>query len=132
MSITKYIDGLESRHNTCKDNLYDAQEHIVELEKALSESERISKSWKVQWENVLHENALLKKDNERIKELEEELTLDEETMGEFNVNEGRLNDEITRLRIAMDYLLRSPAGLVPREADWFYDGERATFQTEDE
>ena len=61
MSITKHIS--ESLLNTCKDNLYDAQEHIEDLDKSLSESERISKSWKAQWENVLHENALLKKDN---------------------------------------------------------------------
>ena len=98
MSITKHIS--ESLLNTCKDNLYDAQEHIEDLDKSLYECNRISRSWKAQWENVLHENALLKKDNaylleqlpiqkqqqydsgmkfatkeyqERIKEIEEEL-----------------------------------------------------------
>ena len=43
-----------------------------------------------------------------------------------------LEDEMKSMRIAMDYLLRSPVGLVPREADRFYDWERATFQAEDE
>ena len=56
MSITKAVDA-------CKDRLYDAQERIAELENVRNESQRISKSWKAQWENVLHENALLKKDN---------------------------------------------------------------------
>ena len=63
MSITKAVDA-------CKDRLYDAQERLSELEAALKECnriskswKRISKSWKAQWENVLHENALLKKDN---------------------------------------------------------------------
>ena len=36
--------------------------------------------------------------------------------------------ENKELRVAMDYLLRSPAGLVPIEADKFYNGENATFQ----
>ena len=40
---------------------------------------------------------------------------------------SELEDEAKSMRIAMDYLLRSPAGFVPREADRFYDGERATF-----
>ena len=56
MSIKKAVDA-------CKDRLYDAQERIAELESALSESERISKSWKAQWGNLLHENARLEKDN---------------------------------------------------------------------
>ena len=39
-----------------------------------------------------------------------------------------VEEESRKLRVAMDFLLRSPAGLVPSEADEFYDGERATFQ----
>ena len=34
------------------------------------------------------------------------------------------------LRVAMDWLLRSEAGLVPSKADEFYDPERATFTQE--
>ena len=48
------------------------------------------------------------------------------------VHIAQLESDAKAMRIAMDYLLRSPTGLVPSEADRFYDDERATFQTEDE
>ena len=49
-----------------------------------------------------------------------------------NIENARLLKENARLRVAMDYLLRSPAGFVPSEADEFYDFNRATFQPESE
>ena len=44
---------------------------------------------------------------------------------------AELEAENKQLRIAMDFLLRSPAGTVPREADKFYRGLSATFQEEE-
>ena len=41
---------------------------------------------------------------------------------------AELETENKQLRIAMDYLLRHPVGVIPKEADRFYDGKRATFQ----
>ena len=130
MSITKAVYN-------CRDQLDDARKHVAELEMALSESQRISRSWKAQWENLLQENTLLKKDNaylidqlpiqkqqqydsgmefatkkfqECIKELEEELTLNEETMGIFNVTEGRICKENTSLRTALSEIREVWAG----------------------
>jgi len=44
---------------------------------------------------------------------------------------AELEELVRLLRIAMDYLLRSPAGVVPSETDRFYDSNRATFQDYD-
>ena len=44
---------------------------------------------------------------------------------------GELQNEVLQLRIALDHVLRSPEGVVPKEADHLYDRERASFITEE-
>ena len=56
------------------------------------------------------------------------ILLDTDTVDGYKNRITELRTENKQLRIAMDYLLRRPVGIIPKEADRFYDGERATFQ----
>ena len=56
----------------------------------------------------------------------------EKQLGESLSTIAKLKKENKQLRIAMDFLLRSPAGTVPKEADRFYSGWNATFQEVEE
>ena len=95
MSIIKHCDTLEQLHNECKDNLYDAQERIADFETSLYECNRISRSWKAQWKNLLHENVLLKKDNAYLLDI---LPVQKQQQYDSGIKVGQ--DRITELELA--------------------------------
>ena len=97
------------------DQIYNLQEHVAELEcriDALGGQAKHYKEKSIHWEETCHAQA--------------------ETSHQAESDCSSLLRENEAMRVAMDYLLRSPAGVVPSEADRFYDGERATFTLEGE